>query len=215
MYVESSKLTPNQSLRAMAREQLKGNWGKAVLATLILLIIAGIAGAIPYLGAVICIVITGPLTLGFCGFFLKIKRGEAVSIENVFDGFKQFVPSLVLYILTSIFIFLWTLLLIVPGIIATLRYSQAYFIMKDNPDIKAMDAIRKSKEMMMGQKGKLFLLYLSFIGWALLCVLTLGIGYLWLIPYIQTSLANFYEDLKNAAANQSAETAEGPAPTTA
>lgn len=199
MYVDSSKLKPNFELRAAAREQLKGNWGKAVLVNLLFLIITGIGGGIPYVGIIVALLIGGPMTLGLIGFFVRLKRGEYAVLENLFDGFKYFTPSLVLYLLTSIFTFLWSLLLIVPGIIAAIRYSQAYFILNDNPGMEAMQAIKLSKEMMQGNKWKYFLLHLSFIGWGLLCILTLGIGFLWLSPYITTTLANFYDDLKNAA----------------
>ncbi len=84
----------------------------------------------------------------------------------------------------------------IPGIVAALSYSQAFYILAENPGIGALEAIRISKRMMYGYKGKLFLLYLSFIGWAILSALTLGIGYLWLIPYVSTTLANFYEEVK-------------------
>ena len=80
-----------------------------------------------------------------------------------------------------------------------LAYDMAEFIMADNPDIDAQDAIHRSRVMMDGHKMKLFLMYLSFIGWGLLCLLTLGLGFLLLVPYIQTSLAVFYQDLKKNA----------------
>jgi uncharacterized membrane protein len=90
----------------------------------------------------------------------------------------------------------WTLLLIVPGIIAGYRYSQAFYILRDNPEIGAMEAIRRSKTMMAEHKWRLFVLQLTFIGWHLLCMLSLCIGYLWLVPYIMAAGAHFYEDLK-------------------
>ena len=95
-----------------------------------------------------------------------------------------------------VFVFLWALLLIIPGIIAAIAYSQTFYILAEDDTIGSMDALRKSKEMMIGYKWKYFCLGLRFIGWALLCVLTLGIGFLWLSPYIQVSYAKFYEDLK-------------------
>lgn len=102
-------------------------------------------------------------------------------------------------LLIGIFIFLWSLLLIIPGIIAAYRYSMAFYILNDNPKMGAMDALRESKKMMVGYKGKLFFLSLSFIGWTILSVLTLGIGFLWLIPYMNTTTANFYQNLKDAS----------------
>lgn len=100
-------------------------------------------------------------------------------------------------LLRSLFTFLWTLLLVVPGIIKAISYSQTLFIAIDNPEISANDAIDKSKEMMNGYKWKYFLLALSFIGWIILGIFTLGIGFLWIIPYISIANAKFYEDLKN------------------
>ncbi|GHT57847.1 hypothetical protein FACS18945_2990 [Bacteroidia bacterium] len=92
----------------------------------------------------------------------------------------------------------WSLLLIIPGIIAAISYSMTFYIIADDPAISAMDAINKSKKMMYGYKMKYFCLSLRFLGWALLCILTLGIGFLWLMPYIQVTFAKFYDDLKAA-----------------
>ena len=136
-------------------------------------------------------------------YFLNKARGESAEFENLFDGFKVFIRSFLLCLLEFVFIMLWTLLFIVPGIIKSFSYSMAYFILKDNPDIGANEAITRSRKMMAGHKGKLFLLYLSFIGWILLCCLTLGIGILWLYPYMTLSVANFYEDLKKSQPNVS------------
>jgi uncharacterized membrane protein len=95
-----------------------------------------------------------------------------------------------------LFILLWTLLLIIPGIIAAISYSMTFYILADDNSIGAMDAIDKSKKMMDGYKWKCFCLGLRFLGWALLCILTLGIGFLWLMPYMQVSMAKFYDDVK-------------------
>jgi uncharacterized membrane protein len=202
MGIDSRKLTENSALRALARQQLTGNWGGSILAVvvvgIIIGVVSGISVAIPPVGIIINIIIGGPLTFGLIRYFLKLKRAEGPALENLFDGFNNFVPSLVLFILIQVFTFLWFLLFIIPGIIAALRYSQAFYILNDNPGMSAMEALNKSKEMMVGHKGKLFVLYLSFIGWFLLSCITCGVGFLWLVPYVQTTLANFYDDLKNA-----------------
>jgi uncharacterized membrane protein len=166
---------------------------------LIFTAISGALSAIPYLGAIIVFIITGPLTLGLYSCLVKLVRHEAFNIENLFDGFKNFSTSFVLMIVSQLFVFLWSLLLIIPGIIAYYRYAMAFFILNDNPELSAMDALKASKEMMVGYKWKLFCLQFSFIGWAILCIFTLGIGYLWLIPYMYTSTANFYENLKTSS----------------
>lgn len=182
----------NSELRALARTQLQGSWIAAVGLFLIYSVILSFS-ALVVVGPLI---IGGPLAIGFCGYFIRKARGETARLENLFDGFKLFGSGFLLYLLQYIFIFLWTFLFIVPGIIKSLSYSMAFFILRDNPDIGSLEAITASRNMMNGHKRKLFCLYLSFIGWSLLCILTLGIGLLWLCPYMYLSVANFYEDIK-------------------
>lgn len=198
MSIERENLKLNSELRLMARQQLQGKWGMSILVCFLCSLILGGVGAIPFAGLVASLVIAGPFTLGQTIYFVRLKRGDKPPLEVMFDGFSKFKTSFLLYLLYSIFVLLWSLLLIIPGIIAALSYSMSFYILYDNPQMTSMEALRASKEMMRGYKGKLFLLYLSFIGWALLCVLTLGIGYLWLAPYIQTATANFYDNLKNS-----------------
>jgi len=95
-----------------------------------------------------------------------------------------------------LFTLLWSLLLIIPGIIASLSYSQTYYILADDEKISAREAIKKSKKIMMGNKWKYFVLGLSFLGWFILSIFTLGIGLIWLLPYMNISMAKFYEDVK-------------------
>lgn len=188
----------NSELRREAREHLNGNWGTALLLCLIYNIILGLPGGIPYIGPVISVIISGPLMLGLAICFLKLIREEPFHIEELFDGFRRFEPALVLALLTGIFIFLWSLLFIIPGIIASYSYSMSFYILNDNPQMSGKEALEASKNMMDGFKGKLFMLHLSFIGWGLLCILTLGIGFLWLFPYVEASTASFYQNLKEA-----------------
>jgi uncharacterized membrane protein len=131
------------------------------------------------------------------GYFSRKSRGEPAAFGNLFDGFDgSFGRSFLLFLFQGIFCFLWSLLFCIPGLIKALSYSMSFFILRDNPDMKALDVITASRKMMNGYKWKLFCLHLSFIGWSLLCILSLGIGFLWLSPYIIQSMANFYEDLK-------------------
>jgi uncharacterized membrane protein len=184
-------------LRKTAKVQLRGSWlpsaGMAFvyLCCIIVFTVLGVG-----IGDLIFF---GPLMLGFCGYFLKKARGETVTMSSLFGGFSMFGSGLLINILLFVFTALWTLLLIIPGIIKSLSYSMAYYIILDNPGMNAMDAITASRKMMNGHKRRLFRLKLSFIGWGLLCIPSLGIGFLWLIPYIALSQANFYEDLKNNA----------------
>jgi uncharacterized membrane protein len=191
-------LKKNFELRAIAREKLKGRWLYAILVCLIASIISGILGWIPGVNFLYFLIINGPLTLGLAIFFLNLRRDQNPIIENLFDGFKSFSPALVLQLWIILFTILWSLLFIIPGIIAALSYSMSYYILRDHPEMKPKDALKLSKQMMLGRKGKLFMLGLSFIGWALLACLTFGIGFLWLAPYINASIASFYEDIKDA-----------------
>lgn len=198
--------TENAVLMKMARESLRGKWGISIGASVIFLIITLVAQSIPRVGFLAYIIIAGPMTLGFVMFFLSISRNQGEKLEQLFKGFERFETSLKAFLLSSLFIFLWSLLLIIPGIIASLSYSMTFYIIADNSSIGAMDAIRKSKEIMMGNKWKLICLNFRFLGWALLSVLTLGIGYLWLVPYIQASTAKFYDDIKNGNSSEKSST---------
>ncbi|WP_168119890.1 DUF975 family protein [Paenibacillus sp. HB172176] len=184
-------------LRAAARESLFGNWGKSIAVFLIYVAITISLGFIPFFGQLVLILITGVFTLGMALYFIRLARGEDPSVSSLFEGFERFVKVFLLTLLMGIFTLLWSLLFIIPGIIAGYRYSQAYYILIDNPDISALEAIRRSKEMMAGHKWRYFVLQLSFIGWYLLCMLTLGIGALWLAPYMAATNAHFYENLRH------------------
>ena len=137
-------------------------------------------------------------SVGFTVFCLRATRGRPVAISNLMDGFTVFLRVLVLTILIGIFTFLWTLLFIIPGIVAAFRYAMAPYIMAENPNLTASQAIELSKQMMDGRKGDLFVLNLSFIGWGLLAGLTCGIGLLWLNPYMLMANAAFYRSVAPA-----------------
>ncbi|HBZ25489.1 MAG: hypothetical protein A2X17_09235 [Bacteroidetes bacterium GWF2_41_61] len=188
--------TENVVLMQMARESLKGKWGLAIgTFALYTLIIVGIQ-AIPIAGLIASLIIGGPFSVGLAIFSLSISRNKDAKLEQIFQGFNNFGTALGAYLLMVLFISLWTLLLIIPGIIAAISYSMTFYILADDKSIAAMDAIDKSKKMMHGYKWKFICLVLRFLGWTLLCILTLGVGFLWLIPYLQVSVAKFYDDVK-------------------
>lgn len=196
--------TENVVLMRMARESLSGKWGLAVGTIFVYLLIVGAiqGGARIYpASGLIGIILAGPMALGLSIFSLALARNQQARFEQIFDGFFHFGTSLAAYLLMVLFVILWTLLLIIPGIIAALSYSLTFFILADDPSIGPMEAIDKSKKMMYGFKWKYFCLALRFLGWAILCLFTLGIGFLWLIPYMQVSFANFYDDVKANQAN--------------
>jgi uncharacterized membrane protein len=198
--------TENRVLQAQARESLKGKWGLGVGTTAVFMLAMIAIQAIPVAGWVISILIGGSMSIGLVSFALSLSRKQDAMLVQIFSGFQKFGVGLGAYVLQAIFVLLWLLLLIVPGIIAALSYSMTYFIIaEDKNNIGPLEAITKSKEMMRGNKWKLFCLGFRFIGWVLLSILTCGIGFLWLLPYMITSFALFYDDLKinNGAAVES------------
>lgn len=199
----------NQGYKNRALASLSGKWDKAIIATVIYLIITiGVSqvitipfsssiagsGSASFLWTVLCF----PLLWGYTVFFLNIIREKKIDWDSIFDGYKNGEWKRIggTYLLYYIYVILWTLLLIIPGIIKALSYSMTPFILQDDPTISGNAAIEKSMRMMDGHKMDLFWLFLSFIGWIILSIMTFGIGFILLEPYINTSVAHFYEDLK-------------------
>lgn len=189
-------LRENQELRSIALQTLSNQWGTPVISTLVYFILAGALSTIPMIGQIYCLLVALPLMYGFFVLFLRRFRGEKMEINNLFDGFHDYGRILGTTLLVSVYTLLWSLLLIIPGIIKSYSYAMTFYILNDEPELSFNAAIEKSMSMMDGKKMKLFLLDLSFIGWFLLSLLSLGIGFLWLMPYIYTARAAFYEDLK-------------------
>lgn len=189
--------TANIVLMKKTRESLKGRWGFVVWVFFVFTIIISALTMIPVAGSIISLIISGPFILGLAIFSLSVSRNQEAHLEQIFEGFKHFGQSLVTYLLVAIFVLLWSLLLIIPGIIAAISYSMTFYIMADDRSIRPMDALNKSKKMMYGYKAKFFRLQLRFFLWGLLCLLTLGIGFLWLIPWMQVTIAKFYDEIKD------------------
>jgi uncharacterized membrane protein len=186
----------NSEISKEALEALKGNWPLAIAAYVVYMICAFAIQGVPGIGQVASIILGGPFALGAATFSISLSKNKNPDIEQLFIGFKRIPQTLVAYLLTLVYVILWSLLLIVPGIIAALSYSMTFYIMAEDETITGKQAMDKSKGMMKGFKTKLFMLDLRFLGLAILCVLTLGIGFLWLIPYMQVCMAKFYEDIK-------------------
>ena len=124
-------------------------------------------------------------------FVAENRQGE---VSVIFSRFDIFLKAMGLNLFMALFIWLWSLLFIVPGIIAAYRYRLAPYLMAENPNLGIREAVNMSKELMAGHKWRLFCLNLSFIGWGILSALTCGIGNLWLNPYIYAANAAFYVD---------------------
>lgn len=194
-------MTNNAQLMQAAKESLSGKWGLAIGTFFVYTLITSIGQAneeVAVYTSLITLIIVGPLSLGATIFSLNTSRDHDARFEQLFDGFKiNFGKAIGTYLLTVLFTVLWMLLLIIPGIIAAISYSMSFFILAEDENIAPMDAIDKSKRMMYGYKWKYFGLGLRLFGLALLCILTLGIGFLWLIPYAYICNAKFYDDIKN------------------
>ena len=186
-----------------ALDSLKGNWADAAISTIIYSVLIAAApvclSGVTFGFETLWTLAMIPLEWGFAIMFLLLVRGEKLDISRMFDGYKDFLRIFCTMLLQKVYIFLWSLLLIIPGIIKAFSYAMTSYILKDNPEIKNNEAIEKSMQMMQGHKMDLFLLYLSFIGWAILSVLTLGIGFIFLTPYVNAAVSHFYEDLKEEA----------------
>ena len=201
---------------------LSGNWGMAVLgyvlyAILIMSFYAFVFSSALFVGFVseakgvdsemaglavqniaqlVQFFVSGALMVGLCSFFLGIAQNSEARLEDLFTGLRRFWKSFVAYFFYNLFISLWMLLFIIPGIIATFSYAMTFFIVADDDeDCGPIEALGRSREMMKGNKWKYFCLNWRFFWWGCLCMI-LPIGFLWLFPYMQTSFAQFYEDVK-------------------
>ena len=208
----------NSELRAQARERLEGQWGTFVLMTFLMLVIQTILQIPGYIGSLLEILspenvlaslsfsnisnilslLALPLSWGLTVSLLRNHREESVDLENLFDGFRggRYTRVFCALFLVRLFTFLWALLLIIPGIMKAFSYALTPYVLLDEPELTARQAITRSCEIMQGRRWKLFCLSLSFIGWGILSLLTFGIGFLWLAPYMNASIAAFYEDAR-------------------
>lgn len=182
----------SQHIRARARDAISGRWNSLAL---IFFVYTVLVGALSFTG-VGALIISGPVSVAFAAISLKAVRGEYFELKNLFDGFYNFLNTFLLGLVNSVFIALWSLLFVIPGIIKALSYSMSYYIMAENPEMSGEDARRESIMMMNGNKMRLFKLHFSFIGWYLLSMITLGILLFWVVPYVQAATAVFYEEIK-------------------
>lgn len=193
-----------------ALSALENKWGNFVAITFVYGLIIGItqvlsgdkdSPAILHLIGLVLFILALPLTWGYQTLFLGAVRGGEATAKDMFEGYNKELFSRVLTttLLYYVYVFLWSMLLLIPGCIKAYSYAMTPFILKDNPEMKNNAAIEESMRMMDGHKLELFLLDLSFIGWAILSILTCGIGFLWLAPYMNMARVNFYEDLKKAS----------------
>jgi uncharacterized membrane protein len=184
------------ALKALAKAQISGKIGTLFVMLLIVFGCSLASNIIPVLGSIANFAVTSAFTLGGAWVYLKLARGEEISVGDIFHGFEDLWTAIKAQFFLGLFIWLWSLLLIIPGIIKAYAYSMTYFILAENKGMPALEAITLSRKMMDGHKMDLFLLFLSFIGWSILVVITLGIAGIWVYPYISASMTNFYLSVK-------------------
>ena len=147
--------------------------------------------------SLVAFVIVCFITFGYCSYFLKISRDEKVEWRELFSKTNLAFDCFIISLVTALAVFVGMMLLVVPGIIVAIMFSQAYFIKLDNPDMKAIDTLSESARIIKGHKMDYFLLGLSFLGWLLLGLFTFGILYFWLTPYMSVTMCNFYNKIKD------------------
>lgn len=198
-------------LKSNAKSQLKGKWGIAVISFLIGIIITSILSAIAnfvesdglkFILEILNVLVAGAIAYGLCNISLNFANNNEAQISDIFTGFnsKVYLKTVGLCLLIGIAVIIGTILLIVPGIILSLMYSQAYFILCEDNDKGVVQCMKESAEMMKGHKCELFVLQLSFILWVILGIITCGIAMLWVTPYMYVTYANYYKSLKSTDA---------------
>lgn len=218
-------------IRARARESLTGIWGPAIAVAAVACLLGGLmigSQFFPQLDAqseslealrnlefdrihvrtgnihavgLVGFILGGVIQLGYARYLLKQYDRMPTEFSELFSQFHRFGQGFAQKFLRSLYVFLWSLLFVIPGIVKAYSYAMTPFLMADHPDMRAQDAIRASMELMDGHKGELFWLRLTFLGWDLLAALTLNIGHLVLNPYRNAAEAAFYRELTGTTKN--------------
>ena len=209
--------------RRIARENLSGNWGQSILVAFVAALFGALMTGVSFsididatiltelpmfiqryvalmakiagLLAIAQFVVGGTVQLGYAKYLLKQYNKASFDIKDLFSEFHRFTQGFLQNVLRGLYVFLWSLLFVIPGLIKIYSYAMTPFIMAENPEMTANEAITASRELMDGHKGELFCLELTFFGWMLLNILTLGLGSLALNPYMNATRAAFYKDL--------------------
>ena len=163
--------------------------GAFILASLPIIIIASLFAAVIYF------VLGGFIGVGYAKFNLNLVDKKNAAFETLFEYFSRWKTTTIARLLRALYVFLWSLLFIIPGIVAGFSYAMTDYILAEDPELTADEAISQSKSIMMGNKWRFFCLQFSFIGWDILATLAFGIGHLWLTPYKQAAYAAFYREV--------------------
>lgn len=175
--------------RLAASEQCSNYSSTLAITYLVYSLVLGALSAASF--AILGILISGPLMMGIVNLCEEVYKKGNVNVETLFSGFKLFEKSFILALLSDLYLFLWSLL-IIPAFIKPFSYAMSFYIQKDNPNMSANECITESRRIMNGNKWKLFCLLFSYIGWIILCILTFGILSFWVTPKIQQAKYLFY-----------------------
>lgn len=203
-------------LKAKAKAGLAGKWNTLLLAAVIFMAAAALSGitrteyvelygktvevrSTTAFSALISVFVLPVLTVGMAKFFLKHNRYGNGEIRDLAGGFADYGYVIGSMLWRDLFIFLWSLLFVIPGIIKSIEYSMTEYVLADNPRIGCREAIKVSMALTYGCKGEIFSFFMSFIGWYILCGISCGIAGLYVIPYSHSSFAYLYDQLKQAA----------------
>ena len=199
----------SRDLKSWARQRLVGRWAAAIIVCVLADVVSlsvnlteflPLSGKMELLLPVVCLLldflIGGAISLGIAHYFTNLAANRNAQIGDLFAYFRHLGKAIWMSLVTFCYVFLWSLLFVIPGIIATYRYAMVPYLIAEFPDLSVTEAMDESARLMRGNKFRLFCLQLSFIGWIFLSVLfTFGIGLLWVMPYMQAADAAFYLDV--------------------
>lgn len=188
-----------QEIKSQSINLLILNYWNSVLTNALYILIIIVTGSLSY--GIGLLFIAPPMLVAITYYSISIWRGNACYMEDFFKaGFNNYTTNIVGILWMDLFIFLWSLLLVVPGIIKAIAYSMTPYILADFPDVEPTDAISLSMRMTEGHMKRIFNFYLSFFGWIILSIITFGVaGILYAFPYMNLSFAGLYDELKNEA----------------
>ena len=192
-----SKIIRQKAKATLDNKPFKSGWLWPLLILMIQSAVVSVLGSLS-------LVVSAVIGVASATYFMALARrtAEASNIKTYFHAFKYKIGSnIVLSVIQGLYLFLWS---IIPfaGLIKRYSYAMTYYIKVENPNLTANEVITKSREMMLGYKWKLFCLDLSFIGWHLLDLITLGVASLWIAPYKAAAYAHFYDELKEIRAKE-------------
>lgn len=157
---------------------------------------AGLLAVFSLIYMLVSMIVGSAVSVGYAQFNLDLVDGASPSVGTLFSRFGQWKNALAARLISGLIVFLWSLLFVIPGIIASYNYVILPYVMADEPNLSPGEALAQSKRLMKGNRWRFFCLEMSFIGWAILSLLTFGIGSLFLLPYTQASHAAFYREIK-------------------